>query len=219
MRPELVAEVRYDKVQGNRFRHGSRFIRFRDDKDPDQCTWREVQAGRARKDDPTFERVCSASPAHKGDRREIGHAADGLSTRCTGCRTGLAPSSMSQTAVRVKTEDRCRRTRWRGCRSDGSARRARRHGDRARSRFDRSTRISSAKTRQQPEGQETAVQVAADPLRGEHRAAERDAERRQKPLRLSQLHRRTSPQLLSRNNVRVRAPAAATGHSGPSRSS
>jgi ATP-dependent DNA ligase len=54
VRPELVAEVRYDKVQGNRFRHGSRFIRFRDDKDPGQCTWREVRPPR-RKGDPTFE--------------------------------------------------------------------------------------------------------------------------------------------------------------------
>jgi ATP-dependent DNA ligase len=54
LRPELVAEVRYDKVQGNRFRHGSRFLRFRDDKDPDECTWREVRPPR-RKGDPTFE--------------------------------------------------------------------------------------------------------------------------------------------------------------------
>jgi ATP-dependent DNA ligase len=54
VRPELVAEVRYDKVQGNRFRHGSRFIRFRDDKDPKDCTWREVRPPR-RKGDPTFE--------------------------------------------------------------------------------------------------------------------------------------------------------------------
>jgi len=54
VRPELIAEVRYDKVQGNRFRHGSRFLRFRDDKDPEQCTWREVRPPR-RKDDPTFE--------------------------------------------------------------------------------------------------------------------------------------------------------------------
>src|SRR2546429_2840203 len=53
-RPELVAAVRYDKVQGNRFRHGSKFIRFRDDKDPEQCTWREVRPPR-RKNDPTFE--------------------------------------------------------------------------------------------------------------------------------------------------------------------
>jgi ATP-dependent DNA ligase len=43
VRPELVVEVRYDKVQGNRFRHGTRLIRFRDDKEPEQCTWREVR--------------------------------------------------------------------------------------------------------------------------------------------------------------------------------
>jgi ATP-dependent DNA ligase len=43
VRPELVVEVRYDKVQGNRFRHGTRLLRFRDDKEPKQCTWREVR--------------------------------------------------------------------------------------------------------------------------------------------------------------------------------
>ena len=43
MRPELVVEVRYDKVQGSRFRHGTRLLRFRPDKDADQCTWREVR--------------------------------------------------------------------------------------------------------------------------------------------------------------------------------
>ena len=54
LHPELVAEVRYDKVQGNRFRHGTKLIRFRPDKDPDQCTWREVRPLR-RPDDPTVE--------------------------------------------------------------------------------------------------------------------------------------------------------------------
>ncbi|MGH3128378.1 MAG: ATP-dependent DNA ligase, partial [Gaiellaceae bacterium] len=43
VRPEVVAEVRYDKVQSNRFRHGTKLIRFRDDKDAEQCTWREVR--------------------------------------------------------------------------------------------------------------------------------------------------------------------------------
>ena len=43
IRPELVVEVRYDKVQGSRFRHGTRLLRFRDDKDPKNCTWREVR--------------------------------------------------------------------------------------------------------------------------------------------------------------------------------
>jgi ATP-dependent DNA ligase len=59
VRPELVAEVRYDKVQGNRFRHGSKFIRFRDDKDPDQCTWREVRPPR-NANDPTFESLLAS---------------------------------------------------------------------------------------------------------------------------------------------------------------
>ena len=43
VRPELVVEVRYDKVQGDRFRHGTRLLRFREDKDPEDCTWREVR--------------------------------------------------------------------------------------------------------------------------------------------------------------------------------
>ena len=34
LRPELVVEVRYDKVQGHRFRHGTKLLRFRPDKDP-----------------------------------------------------------------------------------------------------------------------------------------------------------------------------------------
>ena len=42
VRPELVCEVRYDKVQGNRFRHGTRFLRWRPDKDPQACTWEHL---------------------------------------------------------------------------------------------------------------------------------------------------------------------------------
>jgi ATP-dependent DNA ligase len=53
-RPELVVEVRYDKVQSNRFRHGTKLIRFRDDKDPAQCTWRELLPPR-RAGDPGIE--------------------------------------------------------------------------------------------------------------------------------------------------------------------
>jgi ATP-dependent DNA ligase len=43
VRPELVCEVRYDKLERNRFRHGTRFLRFRPDKDSSACTWREVR--------------------------------------------------------------------------------------------------------------------------------------------------------------------------------
>ena len=57
-KPKLVAEVRYDKVQGNRFRHGTRFLRFRDDKKPKDCTWRELRPPR-NPNDPTFETLLS----------------------------------------------------------------------------------------------------------------------------------------------------------------
>jgi len=46
VRPELVVEVRYDKVQGNRFRHGTKLLRWREDKDPADCTWRELRPPR-----------------------------------------------------------------------------------------------------------------------------------------------------------------------------
>jgi ATP-dependent DNA ligase len=50
--PELVVEVRYDKWQKGRFRHNSRFLRFRPDKDPEQCTVDQVRP-RPKKGDPT----------------------------------------------------------------------------------------------------------------------------------------------------------------------
>jgi ATP-dependent DNA ligase len=46
VRPEFVVEVRYDKVQGNRFRHGTKFLRWRVDKAPADCTWRELRPPR-----------------------------------------------------------------------------------------------------------------------------------------------------------------------------
>ena len=61
VRPELVVEVRYDKVQGNRFRHGTRLIRFRDDKEPRQCTWREVRPP-MRADDLTVSELLDPRP-------------------------------------------------------------------------------------------------------------------------------------------------------------
>jgi ATP-dependent DNA ligase len=54
VRPELVCEVRYDKLQGDRFRHGTRFLRFRPDKEPAECTWDQVRP-RHRRGDPTVE--------------------------------------------------------------------------------------------------------------------------------------------------------------------
>jgi ATP-dependent DNA ligase len=44
LRPELVAEVRYDHVTGDRFRHGTKFLRWRPDKAPRQCGKDQLQA-------------------------------------------------------------------------------------------------------------------------------------------------------------------------------
>jgi ATP-dependent DNA ligase len=43
LRPELVVEVRYDHVTGRRFRHGTKFLRWRPDKAPRQCTMEQLQ--------------------------------------------------------------------------------------------------------------------------------------------------------------------------------
>ena len=37
LKPKLVVEVQYDQVTGNRFRHGTRLLRWRPDKSPSQC--------------------------------------------------------------------------------------------------------------------------------------------------------------------------------------
>ncbi|WP_411971047.1 ATP-dependent DNA ligase [Mesorhizobium sp. CA16] len=42
LRPELVVEVRFDHVTGERFRHGTRFIRWRPEKAPRQCTFEQI---------------------------------------------------------------------------------------------------------------------------------------------------------------------------------
>jgi len=42
LRPELVAEVAYDQLQGDRFRHTARFRRWRTDRDPTSCTYDQL---------------------------------------------------------------------------------------------------------------------------------------------------------------------------------
>ena len=42
LQPKLVAEVEYDHVSGERFRHGTRFLRWRPDKAPKQCTFEQI---------------------------------------------------------------------------------------------------------------------------------------------------------------------------------
>jgi ATP-dependent DNA ligase len=44
LRPELVVEVRYDHVTGERFRHGTKLLRWRPDKSPHQCTLEQLRS-------------------------------------------------------------------------------------------------------------------------------------------------------------------------------
>ena len=44
LKPSLIAEVAYDQVTGDRFRHGTSFRRWRADKNPSQCTFDQLSA-------------------------------------------------------------------------------------------------------------------------------------------------------------------------------
>lgn len=43
VKPELVCEVAFDHLQGDRFRHATTFLRWRPDRDPRSCTYEQVQ--------------------------------------------------------------------------------------------------------------------------------------------------------------------------------
>jgi ATP-dependent DNA ligase len=44
LRPELVVEVAFDHITGNRIRHGAKFIRWRPDKKPAECLMEQLRA-------------------------------------------------------------------------------------------------------------------------------------------------------------------------------
>jgi len=44
LRPELVVEVAFDHITGNRIRHGAKFIRWRPDKKPEECRLEQLRA-------------------------------------------------------------------------------------------------------------------------------------------------------------------------------
>src|SRR4051812_42672595 len=44
LRPELVCEIAFDHITGNRIRHGAKFQRWRDDKDPRECEMEQLRA-------------------------------------------------------------------------------------------------------------------------------------------------------------------------------
>jgi ATP-dependent DNA ligase len=43
LRPELVVEVRYEHMEGDRFRHTAQFLRWRPDREPRSCTYEQLE--------------------------------------------------------------------------------------------------------------------------------------------------------------------------------
>jgi ATP-dependent DNA ligase len=43
LQPKLVCEVRYDHFSGERFRHGTKFLRWRPEKSPQSCTYEQIE--------------------------------------------------------------------------------------------------------------------------------------------------------------------------------
>jgi ATP-dependent DNA ligase len=44
LRPELVVEIGFDHITGHRIRHGAKFVRWRDDKDPSECNISQLRS-------------------------------------------------------------------------------------------------------------------------------------------------------------------------------
>ena len=43
LRAELVAEVAFDHMQGERFRHATHFVRWRPEREPRSCTYDQLE--------------------------------------------------------------------------------------------------------------------------------------------------------------------------------
>ena len=65
LRPELVCEVRYDHMQGTRFRHAAQFARWRPDKKPEDCRYDQLEVTPAYE----LERVFGARAVRKPSRK------------------------------------------------------------------------------------------------------------------------------------------------------
>jgi ATP-dependent DNA ligase len=61
LRIERVAEVKYDHLQGNRFRHGTTFLRWRPDKRPTDCRYDQLDEPRPYELDKVFSSGSSGS--------------------------------------------------------------------------------------------------------------------------------------------------------------
>jgi ATP-dependent DNA ligase len=68
LRPERVCEVAFDHMQGTRFRHAAKFVRWRLDKAPEQCRYDQLEVTPAYE----LERVFGARGLRGGDQPSHG---------------------------------------------------------------------------------------------------------------------------------------------------
>jgi hypothetical protein len=69
LRPERVCEVAYDHMQGTRFRHAAKFLRWRPDKRPQDCRYDQLEVSPAYELDRVFgarDRSQRCAPASQG---------------------------------------------------------------------------------------------------------------------------------------------------------
>lgn len=69
LKPKLVVEVRYDHVTGDRFRHGTKLLRWRPDKAPRQCTKDQLR------EEARPRLLYAAKPRAKTEERRLAKAA------------------------------------------------------------------------------------------------------------------------------------------------
>jgi ATP-dependent DNA ligase len=63
--PGVVVEISYDQLTGDRFRHATRFERWRPDKDPNECTFDQLD----RPEGPGFGEISDSGSSSAGRRR------------------------------------------------------------------------------------------------------------------------------------------------------
>ena len=70
VRPERVCEVKYDHLQGDRFRHAAIFLRWRPDKPPEECRYDQLEVTRPFELEKVFDSPYSVgAPTHRKARK------------------------------------------------------------------------------------------------------------------------------------------------------
>ena len=108
LKPKLVVEVCYDHFSGDRFRHGTRLMRWRPDKSPKQCTMDQVKQKKARSDEAaemiTVPAACRSRQHFAGEIERAGDQdARRAASRSSRATAASAASSVSRLSAGMPT--------------------------------------------------------------------------------------------------------------------